>query len=337
MVGTTTRFVPPNLAALGDLPLVDSLYDDLEARRVEFYIAALAAHGIEYDVQNLETDPHRITFSEGGAAVEQLLDERINNAIRFLSLATARDPGLRHIGATYYGVSQQQTTDENGDVVLEETERFRSRIQLAPEAFSTAGPEGAYLFHALELDGVQDVAHAGVLGHEDDATYTDGLHADAYSMGRKPTPFTNRNTGDPVLPSEVLIVALPSVEYGVADQALLDRVWKALHAADVRPLADAVRVEEPEVIDYEIDIEVVYSRGAAPDPLIAEIEKNAKAYADARRFVGGVAQRLGIASGAFPSNSEFVAVNSPAADVGGGLKQVPNCTGITVTAVQDGC
>jgi phage-related baseplate assembly protein len=32
---------------------------------------------------------------------------------------------------------------------------------------------------------------------------------------------------------------------------------------------------------------------------------------------------------------EAVTLNAPAADVGGGPKQVPVCTGITVTAVQD--
>ena len=40
---------------------------------------------------------------------------------------------------------------------MESDPDFRRRIQLAPEGFSVAGPEGAYIFHALSADpGVLD-------------------------------------------------------------------------------------------------------------------------------------------------------------------------------------
>jgi phage-related baseplate assembly protein len=42
-------------------------------------------------------------------------------------------------------------TDSKGRAILEDDERFRRRIQLAPEAFSVAGPRGAYIFWALTL------------------------------------------------------------------------------------------------------------------------------------------------------------------------------------------
>ena len=334
-----SRFVAPNLSKLGNLPLVQVDFETTETARRAFYVAALKAHGIDYDVENLETDPVRIAFSEGGAYQEMALDQRINEAIRNLSLAATQDDGaLDHIGATYYGVSRGTDFDGDGNPVPSDRERFRNLISLAPEAFSTAGPEGAYVFHTLELDGEPDVADVATYSEEDGATYSNSvLFADAFTEGRRAAAFENRAEGDPVLAPDVLVVALPSVAYGPMDSALLARIWKALQskgADGIRPLGDNVRVEAPTILPYVVEMELTYARGADPTPLVEEARKRVKAYTDARRRVGVVSQRVGIGGAAHVTGVEHVNLIHPATDVGGGSKQAPECTAIVVRVIQ---
>lgn len=330
-----SRFVAPDLSALGRLPLTVIDFEATEVVRTDYYKAALSAFGIDYDVQVLETDPMRIAYAEGGAYVEMLLDQRINEAMSSLSLATATGSALDHIAATYYGVSRQIKTDADGVEIAETDARFRARIALAPEAFSMAGPEGAYTFHALELDGKQDLADAATYSEEDAATYSAGVpYADAFTRGKRPTAFTGRANGNPVLAPEVLVVVLPTLAYGAADQALIDRVFDAVTADEVRPIGDNVRVEAAEILDYTVNLRIGYEQGSDPAPLVAAVKANLETYTARRRKVGATAERLGLGGAAYISGIENVNLVSPAADVGGGSKQVPNCTAIVVTAVQ---
>lgn len=330
-----SRFVAPDLSALGGLPLVSVDHDATEASRVEFYKAALTAFGVDYDVEELETDPLRIAYSEGGAGQEILIDQRINEAISAVSLATAKKDALDHIGATYYGVARQSSIDAEGNVILEEDDRYRARLALAPEAFSTAGPEGAYVFHTVELDGVQDIADAAAYSEEDGATYSDDvLFADAFTRGKRPSAFDGRASGDPVLAPEILLVVLPTAAYGPADQALIDRAWEAVTADDVRPIGDNVRVEAADVVDYSVEMTIRYAPGSDPAPLVEAVTKRIQAYTAKRRKVGLAAERLGLGGCGYISGVEAVSLPAPAADVAGGSKQAPHCTSITVTPMQ---
>lgn len=311
-----SRFVQADLAALGDVPAVSAVdFENIRADRLELLKAALAAHGIDYDVDTLETDPAVIVEAEGGGYADMLLRQRVNEAVRALSLATATGGNQDHIAATYYGISRQ--TDEKD-------ERFRDRIALAPEAFSTAGPLGAYVFHALELDGTADIADAWAYSEEDAATYSAGLYAGV----------TEYEDDDPVTAPEILLVILPTIAYGECDQELLDRAYAAVTAIDVRPLGDKVTVEPAEVVGYTVEMTITYQRGADPTPLVAEARARVEAYVAARRRVGLTAEILGIGGAGYVSGVEAVTLVSPEADVGGGSKQAPECTEITITAVQ---
>ena len=326
-----TRFVSPDLVALGDLPLPPASFEATEGERLELLAAAMEAHGLPFDRLGSTADPLRIAFTRGGGHVETLIDQRIREAMRDVSLATARREALDHIAATFYGISRSvnEPLDDAGD------ERFRDRIALAPEAFSTAGPEGAYVFHALELDGVADVADVAVYAEEDGATYSPTLHADAFSTGRRPTPFAGRDEGDPVLAPEILVVIVPTVAHGACDQALVDRVWHAVTAKDVRPLGDNVRVEAASVVDYQVDLTIGYRDGADPDLMASQAREHVERYTAERRRVGLVAERLGLGGGAYVAGTETLDLASPAADVGGGRKVVPNCTEIEISTVRE--
>lgn len=342
-----SRFVAPDLAALGDVPQVVPVdFEAIKAGRDEFLIAAFAKFGITYDVSKLETDPMVVAYSEGGGNQEILFRQRVNEAIRGLSLATAIGGDLDHIGGTYAGISRlvyenaedDQPANSQWDASLgqwvEADDIFRARIILAFEAFSTAGPEGAYIFHALELDGVRDLSDVVVYSEEDAAVYTAGLYADAYSMGKRATPFAGRATGNPVLAPEILIVALPTIAYGASNQPLLNRVFTAVTSEDVRPIGDNVRIEPAAVTTYNIAVTLRYAPGADATALADAAKARLVAYAAARRRIGLSVQKDVIGGRAAIDDNVTVTVTSPAADINPGPKGVGQVGTITVTTIQ---
>lgn len=342
-----SRFVAPDLEALGDVPQVVPVdFEAIKTARDEFLVAALARVGIAYDVIGLETDPLVIAYSEGGGYQEMNFRQRVNEAIRGLSLATAIGGDLDHIGATYAGIGRliypndadDQPANSQWDPLrgkwVEIDRIFRARIKLAFEAFSTAGPEGAYVFHALELDGVRDVADAAAYSEEDAATYSDTLHADAYSMGLVDAPFADRDDGDPVLAPEILIVVLPTRQYGAADQELLDRVFTACTADDVRPVGDNVRIEAAAVTSYDIEVKLYYAPGADAGALAAAAKMRLETYAADRRRIGLSIQREVIGGRAAIDNNVTVEIVSPGADIEPGSKGAAQVGTVTVTPIQ---
>ncbi|NDV88803.1 baseplate J protein [Aurantimonas aggregata] len=331
-----SRFVQADLAALGPMPAVLEVdFEEIRARRGEYLKLALSEFGLDYDVTTIEASPLMVAVARGGGYEEMLFRQLVNEKVRAVSLANAGGGDLDHIAATYYELlSRQSDVDEQGNVIVESDDRFRDRVALASEAFSTAGPLGAYVFQVLELDGVPDIADAWAYSEEDAATYSAGLHADAYSVGARSTPFAGRGNGDPVIAPEVLVVILPAVAYGPCDQSLLDRAYAAASARDVRPIGDNVRIEPAAVVDYAVEMTITYARGADPAPLIAAAEVAVRSYVDKRRRVGVKAEVHGIFGAAYVSGVEAVTGISPTTDVAGGSKQAPNCTGVTIHAVQ---
>lgn len=356
-----SRFRAPDLAALGKPPAVVPVdFEAIKTDRDNVLIAALAQYGISFDVNKLLTDPMIIAYSEGGGYYESLWRERVNQAIESLSLASATGASLEHIGGTYtqtdrlYLVADENnppstfeaTFDAARQEWVETDDNYRSRIALSFEAFSTAGPEGAYIFHVLELDGVRDIADVACYSEEDGATYRDTLHADAETEGHRLTAFDGRDDGDPVLAPEILIIVLPTSAYGAADQALLSRAFVAAAGRDllglagekftgVRPIGDNVRIEAADVQQYAIEVTLTYAPGADPAPLRAAAEQRLQAYANARRRIGSDIQREVIGGRAALDDTVHVQVVSPASNIVPGPYGAAECTGITVNLVQD--
>lgn len=344
-----TRFIAPSLSSLGDMPAIEDIsYAAIKAERSEYLVAALKQYGIDYDTTNLETDPLVIAFSEGGAYQEIKFRTRVNESIQALSLATATGTDLDHIAATYVGIGRLIYTNAADDQPansqwnatsaqwVEDDETFRNRIVLAYEAFSTGGPEGAYRYFALQLDGVRDVSDVAVYSEEDAATYsgTNVLYSDAYTNGLRTTPFSGRDAGSAVLAPEVLIVVVPTVNFGDATQSLLDRVFAAVNADEVRPVGDTIRVEAAKKIPYDITVTLYYEPGAD----VASIQKQALAalttYASERRRAGLKIQREVIGGRAAIDNDCTVGITSPAADIDPGSKGFAQVGTITVNMVQ---
>jgi phage-related baseplate assembly protein len=133
-----SRFTAIDLSGLAPPDVIETL--DYEA-----IVAAMRDDLVERfpliaGVIDLESEPAR-KLIEAFAYRELRLRARINDAARAVLLASSWGTNLDHLGALFATERQAGETDD----------RFRCRIQLAPEAFSVAGPEGAYQYHALTV------------------------------------------------------------------------------------------------------------------------------------------------------------------------------------------
>ena len=113
----------------------------------------------------VESDP-AYKILEVAAYRELLIRQRVNDGARAVMLAYATGSDLENLSALF-GVTRK-ILDEGDATALppipptfETDAALRYRTQLALEGLSTAGPIGAYQFHALSVDGVKD---AGIQG-----------------------------------------------------------------------------------------------------------------------------------------------------------------------------
>jgi phage-related baseplate assembly protein len=118
-----------------------------------------------------------------------------------------------------YIASISNTTTSSGGAEVEADDPYRERIRTAPESFSVAGPEGAYIFWAKSAD----------------STIVD-VSVDS--------------------PSDGVIEIRPLVAGGnLPSQAVLDAVAAKLSDKKVRPLTDKVQVLAPDEVTYAIDVQ----------------------------------------------------------------------------------
>lgn len=114
---------------------------------------------------------------------------------------------------------------------IEDDDRYRARIQTAPEAYTCAGPVQSYIYHALAVH--QDIAEVAVWS---------------------PKPGT--------------VDVRPVMKGGeLPSEDVLEDVRKALSADEVRPLTDTVTVQVPELVPYDITVTWYLSR--RQEPLLA--------------------------------------------------------------------
>lgn len=133
-----SRFTAINLSGLAPPEIIETL--DFEAIVTAMRDDLVARFPLIAGVIDLESEPAR-KLIEAFAYREMRLRARINDAARAVLLASSYGTNLDHLGALFATARQEGEDDE----------RFRRRIQLAPEAFSVAGPEGAYQYHALTV------------------------------------------------------------------------------------------------------------------------------------------------------------------------------------------
>ena len=120
-----------------------------------------------------------------------------------------------------YEMSVINLTETTGGADIESDENFRERIQIAPESFSSAGPVNAYAYYARSAN--PDIIDVSVLG----------------------PPETN--------PGQVEIYPLMTDGTLPSDE-VLEEVYDACNAEDIRPDTDYVHVLRPVNVNYDLDV-----------------------------------------------------------------------------------
>lgn len=248
----------------------------------------------------VESDPV-FKVLEAAAYRELLIRQRVNEAAKAVTLAYAAGADLDQIAANF-NVQRLVLVPANPTAippiaeVLEPDADLRRRVQLAFEGLSTAGPEGAYVFHALG-------AHPDVL----DASAT------------SPTPGV------------VTVSVLSRIGNGTPAAPVLAAVNATLSADDVRPLTDNVSVVAAGIVNFTVVASLTLYPG--PDSAVVLADANARLadYLARNRRLGRDITRSGIFAALHTEGVQNVALSQPVADVVTTPAQAGFCTATTVT------
>jgi phage-related baseplate assembly protein len=281
--------VPAIVEVLDFEALLAEMKADLIARAPE--LSAVIALESEPVVKLLEAFTYR----------ELLVRARVNDAARAVLLPTATGADLDNL-AGFFGVIRLLVTPANPLAipptpdVFETDTAFRRRTSLALEGYSTAGPIGAYLFHAFTADGrVKDVAVASPI------------------------------------PGDVRITVLSTEGTGTPTAPVLAAVTAALNAEDVRPLCDVVTVQAAAIVTYTVVASLAIFDGPDTSLVLAQAQAAvARVVADAHR-VGRAVRLSALFAALHQPDVEEVTLNLPAADVTPSDVEAAWCTAITVT------
>jgi len=285
-----SRLAPPDaIEPLDFETILQAMRDDLIARD-----PSLA------EVLALESEPIN-KLLEVCAYRELLVRQRVNDAIRAVLLATATGSNLDHLG-TLFGVTRQLVTpgDPNATPpvpdVYEDDDRFRHRIQLALEGFSTAGPMGAYVFWGLSADpNVRDIAV------------------------------------DSPNPGQVVVTVLSVQGDGTPDQTLLDAVTATLNAEDVRPLTDQVTVQAAQIITYQVQATLTLYYGPDAETVRQAAVDAVTRYTQDHHRLGHDITLSGLYAALHVDGVQRVQLTQPTADIVVTPEEAAYCTAINVT------
>jgi phage-related baseplate assembly protein len=297
------RFIALDLAGLPAPDIIETLdFETIRQELLDDMNARMAALGLNFDAQSLESDP-AVKILEVAADREVILRARVNGACKALLLALARQNDLQHLGALF-GVQRQTitpaTTDVNGlfaPAVMESDDRLRTRIQLAPQAFSVAGPVGAYEFNVMLA--APTVTSVGIV-----------------------SPY----------PGQVYVYPMVSTGDGTPSPDVLNAIRLQLLADDVRPLTDQVTVMPAKMQYVDVNVVLVAKRGPDVGVLMSMAKTALQAYADARHTVGAGFYLSGLYQAAQLPGVEHVIIVSPTQDIDPGPSGAVYVNSITVSS-----
>lgn len=293
MADTSATFTAVDLSRLPAPSVIETLsYETVLAELV----ASLQAIFPEFDAL-LPSDPAMLLLRVF-AYRELRLRGRINDAARAVMPAYAVGADLDNLAAL---MSVTRLTIDAGDPAAgidptyESDADLRRRLVLAPEGYSVAGPEGAYIFHAISSSG-------------------DVLDASAISPS----------------PGEVLVTVLSRTGDGTASAELIALV--AGHVSDEtrRPLTDAVTVQGAKIVPWALVAAITTFAGPDGSIVIAEAIRRAREYVERQHRLGLDITRSGIFAALHCEGVQNVVLTSPAADIIIDRESASWCTGIQV-------
>lgn len=273
---------------LSRIPAPDALVVvDHGAKVAEMKAQLVAARPDLAPALALESEP-LVKLIQAWAYEAVLKSAEINAGVRAMLLTEALGADLDNIAANHL----VQRLPGEGD------EAFRQRVALGPEAWSTAGPVGAYLFHAKSASPlVSDVAVSS------------------------PTPGVVR------------VVVLSSAVDGVADAALLAIVSAALNVEEVRPLTDQVEVVSAAVAAFDVTAVLRVLPGPDAGPVATTAAAAVRAYAADRRKLGRGVTLDGLKASLMRPGVERVELAEPLADIIAQDEVAPVLGDVTLTVV----
>lgn len=193
---------------------------------------------------------------------EELIRRRINEAASASHLALASGADLDIKGDARL-VKRKLITpgDPNAfppvPAVYELDDEYQRRIQLAPESWSVAGPEGAYVFWGMLPETSYDIT--AVTPSPADALIT----------------IMGRNGGGAATPEDIHNVDIAIDQY--------KRV----------PFTDRVTYRSVRVVERAWDATLHIKRGADPEEVLTEARKRAAAYTSYLKYIGRSATPVG--------------------------------------------
>jgi phage-related baseplate assembly protein len=227
-------------------------YEQILAERLVDLKARFAAIGIDLDTLNLESEPAAI-LEQTDAYREALTLAAINDAARSVLLAFATGDNLDQLGA-FYGVQRAVVTaaTDTTPAIMEDDDRLRSRIKLAPEALPYAGMTGGS-YRSLALKTVPSLKDV----------------------------LPIKRTG-----GQVDIVLLGSDGSQPVPSASVDAVYSAFQDDAATQLTDIVTVRSAKVVPYTVNLTLKLRAGPDPTIVKASADVAVRAYAAARNRIG---------------------------------------------------
>lgn len=294
-------------------------------------LADLRARDAAFDAL-VESDP-AYAILQVAAYRELNLRQRVNDAARAVMLAYATGADLDNLGALL-GVTRLQLDpgdpDHSVPPTMESDFDFRHRITLAPEGYSVAGPEGAYIFHALGADpGVLDASATSPTPDDIKALVLGVLTAHAVDQATIDAMTATLDAAK--WPGDVTVTVLARDGDGTAAAPMLDAVAAALSADDVRPLTDHVAVQSATVINYAVEATIYTYSGPDSAVVIAASTQRLNDYIAQSHRLGRDIAISGIYGALQSDGVQRVELISPVADIVVDSEQVAYCTGVTIT------
>lgn len=245
----------------------------------------------------VESDP-AVKLLEQFSYRELILRQRFNDRAHQTMLAFAAGGNLDHLGALV-GVARLVISADDaatgGPPIYEDDDSLRQRILLAPESFSVAGPELAYVYHAKSAD-------PRVL----DASSTSPA------------------------PGEIVVAVLSRIGDGFAPADLVAAVAGVVGARDVRPQGDAVTVRSALIVPFAVSATIYTFAGPDTAIVLAAARAGLDRYLADSRKLGRDVTTSSLLAALTPAGVQRVVLNSPNADVVCNLLQAANCTGIAL-------
>jgi phage-related baseplate assembly protein len=291
-----SKLPPPNL-------IEEIEFEQILAERKASFIARYPVEEQPEVAITVSRESEPVTkLLEEVAYLEMLLRNKINKRALAMLVAFATGGDLDHLAAGY-GVQRLVVSPADNTVVppvpavMELDEALRQRIPKAFDRLSVAGPEEAYIYHALSADGrVGDVT--------------------AVSPN----------------PAEALItISQLDSGTGEASPELISIVANALNSERVRPIGDRVTVQSAQVVNYSINARLYVDKMPENSTALQTAIDNATAFASARKRLGRSVHLSVLYSLLQIEGVKRVDLISPSASVVITPQQVANCTSINVT------